>query len=254
MFEYSSIQPSGGDTGAPLNLAKRLAIIESFVPVLGRRVADCGCGTGQYVAALASAGADVFGVEFFEDKVKQFQSSFPELAGRVVQGDLEQLPWASNSMDVVLLNEVLEHVPSDRNALSEVLRVLKPGGALVVFSPNRWHPFETHGATLRSSQVVLPHYLPFLPYVPIRLAASFLEFHARNYWPWQLQNLVGSVGFDIQRTGFVWQTFEGISGNQPAIVGRVRPILRWTAKLLEQTPVLCRFGVSQLILARKQMN
>jgi len=57
---YNIIKPSGGDTGALLNLHKRLMFIQSHVDVQGKRIIDCGCGTGQYLQALLHNGAEMY--------------------------------------------------------------------------------------------------------------------------------------------------------------------------------------------------
>ena len=59
------------------------------------------------------------------------------------------------------------------------------------------------------------------------------------------------AGFAIVRTTYVWQTFEGISQHQPALVGRMRGFLRGMANLMERVPVAKALGVSQVIVARK---
>ena len=51
--------------------------------------------------------------------------------------------------DLVLSNEVIEHVVDDRQALAESARVMRPGGRLALFCPNRGYPFETHGIYVR---------------------------------------------------------------------------------------------------------
>jgi hypothetical protein len=63
--------------------------------------------------------------------------------------------------------------------------------------------------------------------------------------------LVREGGFSIERWGYVWQTFENISGHQPRLIAVLRPLLRAIARTLEATPGLRAFGVSQLIVARK---
>ncbi len=63
-----------------------------------------------------------------------------------------------------LLNEVIEHVGNDRDTIREALRVTKPGGRVVIFAPNRYYPFETHGVYLGKKYVFgnipLVNYLP----------------------------------------------------------------------------------------------
>ncbi len=243
------IRAAGGDTGTPLNLRKRVDWIERVAgPLRGKTVIDCGCGAGEYVRSLSALGADVWGIEYSEDKIREARRHADLPAQRVAVGDIENLAFEDGRFDIALVNEVLEHVPDDRQGIREVHRIVKPGGLIVVFSPNRLYPFETHGVSLRSGAKV-PHYVPFVPYVPVRL--GLFEYWARNYWPWELRGLIGSGGFSIERCDYVWQTFENISGNQPRLIRLLRPVLRLFAALLERTPGLRAFGVSQLIVARK---
>jgi SAM-dependent methyltransferase len=151
-----------------------------------------------------------------------------------------------------MLNEVLEHVPDDRAALGEVARVLKPGGLLFVFSPNRWFPFETHGTRMRGSGRPVPHWTPFVPYIPLSIGNRVLDYWARNYWQDELRALVTAAGFEILERSYVWLTFEGISGRQPALIRALAPLLRLVSRSLEKTPFLRRFGVSQVLVCRKR--
>ena len=63
----------------------------------------------------------------------------------VVNAANEHLPYQSDLFDTILSHETLEHVADDRASARELVRVLKPEGRLVIFVPNRWYPFETHG-------------------------------------------------------------------------------------------------------------
>jgi ubiquinone/menaquinone biosynthesis C-methylase UbiE len=245
------IRAAGGDTGTPLNLRKRVDWIERVAgPLRGKSIIDCGCGAGEYVRSLSALGAEVWGVEYSEEKILEARRHADLPQERVSVGDIERLEFEEGRFDVALVNEVLEHVPDDLQGIREVHRIVKPGGLVVVFSPNRLYPFETHGVSLRSGTKV-PHYVPFVPYVPVRL--GLFEYWARNYWPWELRRLIGSGGFSIVRSAYVWQTFENISGNQPRLIRVLRPLLRSIAALFEATPGLRAFGVSQLIVARKPL-
>lgn len=249
---YGEIRIGGGDTAQPLSIAARLRLIERFVSLPGRRVIDCGCGSGGYVLELLKRGADALGVEHSADKVEQYkrQAESPE---RVMRGNLETLEFPSNHFDLALLNEVLEHVPDDVIALREAFRVLKPGGVLVIFSPNRLYPFETHGLTWRSSAQIIPPSRTFLaPYLPVRLGRRLFDYPARNYFPSDLRRMARDTGFEIVRTDYLWQTFEGISGRQPRWMRSVRPVLRGLSRLLERVPLLRSFGVSQVLFLRKR--
>jgi SAM-dependent methyltransferase len=246
---YGVIVPAGGDTAAPLNVANRLHIIRSLVQVAGKRVLDCGCGSGEYVRSLVGLGARAWGVELSGDKLRLVPA---DLKGRVVAGDLAQVALGDAAVDITLLNEVLEHVPDDRQVLREMHRILKPGGTLVIFSPNRCYPFETHGAFLGRSDVRLPHYVPFVPYIPLVLSTAVLRFWARNYWPGELRRLVRGCGFSIIHTDYVWQTFEGLSHHQPRLLSWLSPVFRRISAALERIPLVRSLGVSQVIIAIKK--
>jgi SAM-dependent methyltransferase len=246
------IEPAGGDTGTPLNLRKRLAWIERFAaPLAKRRVLDCGCGAGEYVRALLARGADVWGVEFDEAKLATGAARDPGLAPRLSVGDLEALAFPDRSFDLALLNEVLEHVPDDAAALAEVYRVLRPGGQLILLSPTRLYPFETHGVFWRGSGRRVPHTVPGIPWIPLALGTRIFGYWARNYWPWELRALVQRAGLRVIATGSLWQTLENISGHQPRWLAAAAPLLRALFELCERIPGLRAFGVSQLIVAEK---
>jgi SAM-dependent methyltransferase len=243
-----AITPAGSDTATPLNLRKRLDLIERFAgPVAGNRIIDCGCGGGEYVRELAAAGADAFGFEFQAEKLAKAAGC------RLAAADIEGLPVASGEFDVALVNEVLEHVPDDARALREVFRVLRPGGTLLLFSPNRLYPFETHGVYTRTGRRV-SHAVPGIPYVPLAVGRRFLRYWARNYWPWELRRMLVAARFELVDTSYVWQTFENISGRQPTWMLPVRAGLRRIADVCEDTPGLRAFGVSQLLVARKPQD
>jgi ubiquinone/menaquinone biosynthesis C-methylase UbiE len=245
---YPHIAPAGGDTATPLNLAKRLGVIQRYADLRGGRFLDCGCGAGDYVLALRALGADAWGIEYAREKLAKAP---PPVAGRLSAGDLHQIALRDGIVDVALLNEVLEHVPDDRRALREVHRVLKPGGVLLIFSPNRRYPFETHGAFVKGSTRRIPHYVPLMPFIPLPIARTVVDFWARNYWPGELRRLVRQAGFQITHTDYVWQTFEGISNNQPALIAGTKGLLRIVARACERVPLLRTLGVSQVIVARK---
>jgi ubiquinone/menaquinone biosynthesis C-methylase UbiE len=247
---FPEIVPAGGDTATPLNLRKRLRFIMRRGWATGTRLLDCGCGAGEYVVALRRLGVEAFGVEFQEEKVVRARElGVP--SDWILRGDLEQLPYADQSFDAALLNEVLEHVPDERKALGEVWRVLGPGGALIVLSPNRLFPFETHGVSLRRSGRALPPSTPLIPYVPLPLGRKLFHYWARNYWPRELANLVISAGFRVVHRDFLWQTFENISGQQPGLIAVARPLWRALATVGERLPVVRRLGVSQALVATK---
>ena len=248
---FQNIQVAGGDTSKPLAMAKRLNLIERHLRGPGGRFLDCGCGCGDYVLALMKRlQLDAHGIELDNDKLNRAWSNVA-LQGRVVRGDLQAIDCAACTWDYAMLNEVLEHVPDDGRALKEVYRILKPGGIVFIFSPNRWFPFETHGVRLKRSDRRVPHWIPFIPYVPLAVGKLWFHYWARNYWQGELAALVRSSGFAVIERAFVWVTFEDISGHQPEFIRKSRPLLRFISDNLEGLPIVKRFGVSQVLVCTK---
>ena len=248
---YENIPRAGGDTAQPLAMRKRLDYIRTHILPERTRFLDCGCGAGSYVFELIDQlRLDAYGVEYDPGKVERAKLH-SKYGYRISRGDLQSIGCDSEQYDYAMLNEVLEHVPDERVALREVYRILKPGGIMFIFSPNRWFPFETHGVHLKRSGRRIPHWVPFIPYIPLSVGKRFLSYWARNYWPTELRQLVSSAGFSIIRAGFLWQTFEGISGRQPKLITLSKPLLQPLATILESLPFLTRFGVSQVLICRK---
>jgi len=246
------ITPEGGDTSARRNLDNRLRLIEDLLPPLpGLQLLDAGCGGGDYVRALVARGADAYGLEFVEDKLRTARSLPADVAARISFGDIQRTSFESDHFDAVLLNEVLEHVPDDRAALRELHRLLRPGGSLLIFSPNRLHPFETHGVYAKRSGKRISHTTPFVPWLPLAIGQHFFRYWARNYWPAELRSLLRQSGFEPVHRGFLFPTFENISGRQPAWMQPLLPLLRGVSRLAEATPGLRALGASQWILATK---
>jgi SAM-dependent methyltransferase len=101
-----------------------------------------GCGVGQYVQHLAGLGYNTIGLDIDFDRVRDgVQNGIEQL--HLAAG--EYLPYPDNVFDAVLSHEVIEHVAADRLAAREMMRVLRPAGRVILFCPNRWYPFETHG-------------------------------------------------------------------------------------------------------------
>ncbi len=114
---------------------------------------------------------------------------------RFVVANGDRLPFDNNSFDGVLLNEVLEHVADDALTMREIARVLRPEGVLALFSPNRWFPFEGHGARWSETRVLMRRPVPLMPWLPKRSTSRFAT--ARNYWPHELSRLVLDADLEI---------------------------------------------------------
>jgi ubiquinone/menaquinone biosynthesis C-methylase UbiE len=105
----------------------------------GARVADLGCGSGVFTALAREEGVAAVGLDLSSQLLAVGRRRYPGLA--LVAGDVEALPFASGSLDGVLLSGVLHHLPDPSACAREVQRVLKPGGSFAAFDPNRRNPF-----------------------------------------------------------------------------------------------------------------
>ncbi len=115
----------------------------------GDTVLDLGCGGGRHAFECYRRGARVVALDHNEKdvaEVGQMLAAMREAGetldgghGVAVRGDAHRLPFPDGAFDVVILSEVLEHIPDDRSAIAEAVRVLRPGGTIAVTVP-RWWP------------------------------------------------------------------------------------------------------------------
>jgi SAM-dependent methyltransferase len=100
--------------------------------VRGKRVVEIGCGMGTDGVQLAKAGADYLGVDLTPMAAKLTHTNFSVrgLPGRVVNASVERLPLADGSVDFVYSHGVIHHTPDIERAVSEIRRVLRPGGRI----------------------------------------------------------------------------------------------------------------------------
>lgn len=105
----------------------------------GRRVLDAGCGVGYGARMLKQAGAsEVLAVDISEATIEVASNDVPE--GVVCEvADLRALSLPDDSFDLIVCFEVIEHVEEQDRVLDELARVLRPGGLLLISSPNRGH-------------------------------------------------------------------------------------------------------------------
>jgi ubiquinone/menaquinone biosynthesis C-methylase UbiE len=101
----------------------------------GERALDLGCGAGEFTAALAGAGVDVVGADVAEAALERARRRHPGLRFVNVPFD-GPLPFEDCSFELVWAGEVIEHVADTAEWLSEVRRVLSPGGRLLVTTPS----------------------------------------------------------------------------------------------------------------------
>ncbi len=164
----------------------RLILAEAFGDRLAQAdVLNVGCSTGIVDAELAPFVGSLTGIDIDAKAVSfaQANHSARNLVFKV--GDAMKIDAPDESFDIVLCAQVYEHVPSAAKLMSEILRVLKPGGACYFAATNRLNPMEQH------------YKLPFLSIIPVSLAHLYLRmlrrgnfYYERHLTWWQLRTLV----------------------------------------------------------------
>lgn len=123
--------------------AWRKATTKLIQPRPGMKILDLAAGTGSSSEPLAAAGADVIPADFSEGMLAAGRKARPHLP--FTKADALNLPFADGEFDVATISFGLRNTQKTAKALAEMLRVVKPGGFLVVteFSSPTFGPFRT---------------------------------------------------------------------------------------------------------------
>jgi SAM-dependent methyltransferase len=117
-----------------------------------RKILEIGCGTGPFVHSALARAHDAYGIDNDRNRLAVASEKIeayglpPEWKERTLYGDATGLSFESNSFDVVLGWQVIEHVPNLQATLFEAVRVTKPGGLLFFWAPDYRAPYEAHYA------------------------------------------------------------------------------------------------------------
>ncbi len=138
---------------------------------IDRDVLEAGSGEGYGADLIADVARQVIGLDYDESAVAHVRARYPRIDMR--QGNLAQLPLSDSAVDVVVNFQVIEHLWDQGQFIAECLRVLRPGGALLISTPNR---------------------VTFSPGrdTPVN------PFHTRELNAVELTELLESAGFDIE--------------------------------------------------------
>jgi SAM-dependent methyltransferase len=191
-------------TRVPSRVADLLAALRDGTGRDGMRgldVLDVGCGYGAMTVFIRrELGArDVVGEDVREDYLDVARRALNRLAvpadGVAFRlGDMTRLRHPDRSRDMILVHNAfcyLTGLRRAREAMSEFHRVLRPGGVVLVYQPNRWHPFEAFTR------------LPLVHWLPRRLTERVIVASGRRstwsdirLWsPWEMRRLGSGAGF-----------------------------------------------------------
>jgi SAM-dependent methyltransferase len=248
----TDVQPDAARLGNPsfvwrFGQERRLAMIERYVSLEDRRALDLGCGVGEYVRAFARQGADSIGLDVDPPRLAEARQRSIDGGWNRTQflaGAGEALPFADSSLDVIVLNEVIEHVADDRATLCEVERVLTEEGRCVLFAPNRLYPFETHGIYFRKRYIF--GNIPLVNWLPRPLRDRLVP-HARVYGHGDWRRLIQGTNLEIVDHGYVFAGYDNVAARWPRVARIVRGVSYWA-----EGNILGRFGLSHLVVLRRR--
>jgi SAM-dependent methyltransferase len=155
-------------TRDPERTEREVSFLAEQLPA-GGRVLDLACGTGRITVPLAARGFDVAGLDISHRALDVARAAAPDLDLR--QGDMRELPWPDGSFDAVINTwTAFGYFPTedeDVRALSEIARVLRPGGLFLIetvnmvallrnYQPKSWQQLEDGTLMLEQREVDLP--------------------------------------------------------------------------------------------------
>lgn len=149
-------------------------------------VIDVGCGDGAFIHFCAMRGAEVIFLDRNEAALQRTKAKIevsPARAHRGILSDCDPIPLASDSGDLVICTEVLEHVPDPEKFLLELVRVAKPGAQLLITVPDSRSEYFV-GATAPPQYFEEPN-------------------HIRIFTSEQFRKLVLSTGLEIEGQQFM---------------------------------------------------
>mgnify|MGYP001157752153 FL=1 len=219
---------------------RRLRMIRHWVDLHGACVLEAGCGVGAYSSQIGrrySLCVEAFDIEF--ERVREARRDTPH----AVVAAAEAVPYRANLFDLVISNEVIEHVQDDRAAVREMVRVLRPGGRLVLFCPNRWYPVEQHGWYWRGKYRF--GNIPLINYLPDRWRDRLVP-HVRTYTARRLRRLFDGLPVRIVHHSRIFGGYDNIIYRHPHAGRWLRDLLY----LAERTPLRV-LALSHLLVVEK---
>nr|MDO8081642.1 class I SAM-dependent methyltransferase [Candidatus Freyarchaeota archaeon] len=135
------------------------------------RVLDVGCGSGGVSIAFAKNGAHVVSIDLNKNctKITKIRACEEKVLLDVLNADASNSPFSDEVFDILVCNDVIEHIPDVNKFFSEISRLLKSDGLIFIETPNKLSPYVI---------ISDPHSgLPFVVLLPKRIADPFV-------WRW----------------------------------------------------------------------
>ena len=153
-----------------LHLIHTRAYEQAALYAAEKKVLDLGCNTGYGSRILKAAGADVTGVDVSPEAIAIARKKYGPAGIEFLCTDGGRLPFAERSFDLVTSFQVIEHLVDQTQFLEEIQRVIKPGGRVILTTPNG--PLRLHPGTR-----------PWNPFHVREFSADELHRLLRGYFP-----------------------------------------------------------------------
>lgn len=178
-----SISPNFEQLEIPLEYEIILKTLTKICKKPGKLL-DIGCFEGKFLWAARELGWQVIGTEISE-KAITFARETWQLD--VHLGVLEEIGFAANQFDAIVLGDVIEHLPDPKHTLQEINRILRPGGAIYIWTPN-FNSLTRRFAGQRWGAVIFPWHLYFFtPKTLVQLCNSVqIGCHSVTTYNWLL--------------------------------------------------------------------
>jgi len=218
------------------------------------RVLDLGCQQGHVTEILVGKWERVFAIDISPEYLGLVTSL---LKVPVVQADAEKLPFPEETFDLVVMTEILEHLPDPEQALSEVFKIVKPGGAVILSTPNRSSlPIHRISNVFMVLEKLLGLWLqPVLSKENLLWSGPEDLYLHKNFAHSEIKNMLRGSGFVISFKAsyfflpgsqrILGRLFSGLTLDRYAdVAGSVEPVLR-------RIPVIKLLGDSWVFVLRK---
>ena len=173
--DLTALHEEAAGENHPIDLASRndaIAQVKKFMPHAHAVVMEIGCSSGFLIRDLAKIfpEAIIVGADVVKEPLYRLAKTLPGIP--LIRFDLLQCPLPDQSVDVLVMLNVLEHIEDDVGALQKAFNLLKPGGYLIIEVPAGAYLYDAYDAELH---------------------------HFRRYATSELQNKLTEIGFNIRR-------------------------------------------------------